>query len=415
MAAWPAVGWESLPWVPRREGASRTAQRTHQGPYGACVPLAIADRRIELEPDTLSSASDAAAEIARFDGTLSGELAPFAVMLLRSESAASSEIENLSASARAIAEVQLGVRNDGNAAGIVANVAAMTAAIALADDLSSGSILAMHRALMEPTWPEIAGQFRDEPVWIGGSGVGPHHARYVAPAAERVPGAVGDLVAFMARDDIPALTHAAVAHAQFETIHPFADGNGRTGRALVHAMLRGKQLTRSVTVPLSAGLLAHTDRYFAALESYRDGHLEPIVEAFSEAAYLAIDKGRTLVDDLHAVRESWDLALTARQHSAAWRSLDLLIRQPVINAGTLAAHLDVDVANVYRTFEALESAGILVASGGQRHRSWRAPAVLDALDNFAKRGQRREYVGPWVPGAGADLTPEIPKPDAPCL
>jgi len=389
MATWPAVGWESRPWMPRREGASRAAVRFHSGPYQACVPLDIATRKVDLDASTLSSATDAAAEIARFDGSLSGELAPFTVMLLRSESAASSQIENLSASARAIAEAQLGLRREGNAVGIVANVAAMVAAIDLADDLSSDSILTMHRALMEPTWPQIAGRFRDEPVWIGGSGVGPHLAHYVAPDASRVPAAIGDLVGFIDRDDLPVLVHTAIAHAQFETIHPFPDGNGRTGRALVHSMLRSKGLTRSVTVPISAGLLANTDRYFAALESYRDGRLEPIVDVFSDAAYIAIDKGRALAEDLRAVRESWNRSLNVRPQAAAWAALDLLIRQPVVDAATMAQHLGVQPGNVYRTLDTLEAAGIVTSSGGRRHRSWRATAVLDALDTFASTRRRR--------------------------
>ena len=94
----------------------------------------------------------------------------------------------------------------------------------------------------------------------------------VRPASHtRVPAAIDDLMTFAARDDVPLLAQIAVAHAQFETIHPFTDGNGRTGRALVQAMLRNKGLTRQVTVPVSAGLLVDTDGYIAALTAYRDG------------------------------------------------------------------------------------------------------------------------------------------------
>ena len=114
-----------------------------------------------------------------------------------------------------------------------------------------------------------------------------HHpigATFVGPRHELVPGAVDDLIAFTQRDDISALPQIAVAHAQFETIHPFTDGNGRTGRALVQALLRNKGLTRQVTVPVSAGLLAGTDAYFDALTSYRSGDAAPIVERFTEAS-----------------------------------------------------------------------------------------------------------------------------------
>ena len=71
-----------------------------------------------------------------------------------------------------------------------------------------------------------------------------------------------DLVAFLGRLDIPVLAHVAIAHAQFETIHPFPDGNGRTGRAIVQAMLRHSRVTTNITVPVSAGLLHDAEGYY---------------------------------------------------------------------------------------------------------------------------------------------------------
>lgn len=82
--------------------------------------------------------------------------------------------------------------------------------------------------------------------------------------------------------------HAALLHAQFETIHPFIDGNGRTGRVLVHTVLRGHGITRHTTVPVSAGVLRATDRYFTALGAYRDGDPSPIVTEMSAAALAAV-------------------------------------------------------------------------------------------------------------------------------
>src|SRR5690606_26640846 len=157
------------------------------------------------------------------------------------------------------------------------NAHAMNAAIDLADDLGETAIIEMHEALLGETHPDWVGRWRDEQVWIGGSAIGPHRADYVAPHHDRVPAALTDLVAFMDRDDLPVLVQAAIAHAQFETIHPFPDGNGRVGRALVHSLLRAKGTTRSVTVPISAGLLADRDAYFGALDSYRRGDPHPIV------------------------------------------------------------------------------------------------------------------------------------------
>ena len=217
------------------------------------------------------------------DAELGGEIAPFATVLLQSESAASSQIENLTATARAIAEAELpGGKARRNAEMIVANTAAMKAAVALSDAVDADAILAMHRALMINDPRHTHGAFRTEPVWIGG-GSTPIGATFVGPRHELIPGAIADLIAFAQRADVPALPQIAVGHAQFETIHPFTDGNGRTGRALVQSLLRNKGLTRQVTVPVSAGLLADTDAYFAALTSYRDGDAAPIVERFSRA------------------------------------------------------------------------------------------------------------------------------------
>src|SRR5262249_38246027 len=158
------------------------------------------------------------------------------------------------------------------------------------------SILAMHKVLMADAEPETAGRWRTEQVWIGGGNLGPHGAVFVPPHHSRIEPAIDDLVAFVRRDDLPVLVHAAIAHAQFETIHPFPEGNGRTGRALLHAMLRNKRLIRNVTVPISAGLLTDTSSYFDALTAYRSGDLVPMVSGLADASFAAVANGRRLVD-----------------------------------------------------------------------------------------------------------------------
>ncbi|MBO0880578.1 MAG: Fic family protein [Mycobacterium sp.] len=310
--------------------------------------------------------------------------------MLRSESAASSEIENLTASARAIAEAELiGGRAKRNAEMVVANTAAMQAAVSLSDAVDADAILAMHRALMAKEPRHTPGEFRTEPVWVGG-GSTPISATFVGPRHELVPAAIGDLIAFAERADVLALPQIAVAHAQFETIHPFTDGNGRTGRALVQAMLRNKGLTRQVTVPVSAGLLADTDAYFAALTTYREGNAAPIVERFSQASILAVANGSQLVADLRGIRERWKDVITARSDSAVWKVADLLTRRPVVNAALLTEELGIDSTNAHRYLNPLTEAGVIVeTSSGPRNRVWRSPEVLAALDAFAERAGRR--------------------------
>ncbi len=321
---------------------------------------------------------------------MGGEIVHFSAILLRSESAASSRIENLTASARAIAEAELGTTHRKNAAEVVANTRTMMAALELAGNISSASVLAMHRALMSESDPINAGRWRTEQVWIGGGNLGPHLALFVPPHHDRVADAIADLMKFIERDDVPVLAHAALAHAQFETIHPFTDGNGRTGRALVQAMLRHGQLTRNVTVPVSAGLLADTDAYFDALTTYRRGDPFPIVTQFAEAAFKAVANGRELADDLREIRRRWQQLVKARSDSAVWRLADLLLRRPVVNARVIAEELDLDVGNVHRYVKPLLDARVLVQSlDVKRNQVWRAAEVLAALDTFAARAGRR--------------------------
>jgi Fic family protein len=390
-SAWPAVGFEAYDWHSRDDlPASRQARLRARQPYQAAIPPTIVDLQVHLPASVLASAEDASMEIARFDAEAGVEIAPFAAILLRSESAASSKIENLTASARAIAEAELG-HGSRNAALIVANERAMSAAIALADELDAPAILNMHDALLRNSAPEIAGRWRDQQVWIGGGDYSPHGAQFIPPHQDRVPSAIEDLVRFIARTDIPTLAHAAIAHAQFETIHPFPDGNGRVGRALVHAQLRHARLTRHVTVPVSAGLLTDIDAYFAALGAYRDGDPVPIVERFADATFAALANGRHLVGDLHRVRTDWAQRVKARSDATAWKVAEIVLRHPVVNAPSLSRELGISQTNVYRALQPLVDAGVLVEfTNNKRDRLWRAPDVLDALDAFAARTGRRQ-------------------------
>lgn len=389
MSALSPVTYETLHWTPTLDsGYARGPRRG--GPYSAAIPSPIAGLDLRLPPDLLAEMEDASHEITRFDAEFGEQIAPFAAMLLRSESAASSRIENLTASARAVAEAELpGGKGKPNAAAIVANTAAMTTAITSSHTIDAPAILAMHAALMRDEPRHTPGQWRIEQVWIGG-GNSPLSAQFVPPSHSRVPGAIDDLLAFARRDDVPLLAQIAVSHAQFETIHPFTDGNGRTGRALVQAMLRHRGLTRQVTVPVSAGLLANIDGYIAALTDFQHGDAAPIVEQFSQASARATTNGRRLVTELRTIRDSWNDRLTARSDSAVWKVADLLTRRPVINGVLLRDELGIPTDHPRRYLGPLADAGIVVEfTDKTRNRAWRAPEILAALDDFADRSVRR--------------------------
>lgn len=387
-AGWPAIGYEEHPWEtdPDR-GASRRQRLLARGPYEAAVVPEIAGLDPAIDSRTQALAEAATVEMVRFDVELGRDTTPFAALLLRSESASSSQIENLTAGARKIALAQLGDTSSKNASLIASNVKALQAAIDLSEDLSVENIAVMHHALLNASDSNIAGEYREAQNWIRGNS--PHTAEFVPPHPDRVLPAMEDLVAFMRRDDIPALTQAAIAHAQFETIHPFADGNGRTGRAIVSALLRAKGVTENVTVPVSSGLLTDTRLYFDALGAYRQGATQPIVERFAESAVRAVDNGRQLAEDIEAAEESYRERL-AGGPSSVRKVLDLVPREPALTAEMVAEHTDTSLATAYRAVERLEAVGVLASAGKIRGtRVWVAPDIIAALDAFADRAGRR--------------------------
>lgn len=389
---WPALESRTVSWRPV-EGLlelSRRAQRAAPRSYAAAVVPPIAAVRLVLDGDLAADLDEATRLLAAFDAGGAGEIAPFASVLLRSESAASSQIENLTSSARALAEAEIGEGNRANAAVILGNVRTMQAALDLAGRLDEHAVLAMHRALMAQQTQHPAGRWRDQQVWVGGSALHPGDAHYVPPVAHDVPALMADLVAFMDRDDLPPLAHAALAHAQFETIHPFTDGNGRTGRALLHSVLLHTGVIRRVTVPISAGLLAIREDYVDALMTYRRGDAEPILRCVAEAARNGTHIGERLVATLREVRADWAERLTARAGSASWSMLDLLLRQPVVTARVVMRELEVSAPTAQSALQRLVDDGILLESTGhRRNRVYRAPAALRALDAYAAGLGRR--------------------------
>lgn len=393
-SAWHGVGYEELEWVPTARAWATRAEAELAGRtirYSAAVPASIADRDYIPSSALAALAEEAALAITRFDSTVGSEIAPFSSILLRSEAAASSRIENLTASARAILSAEAGDTSKRNATQIAANTASMRAALSLADDVNADAILAMHAALMQGDGRHTPGQWRDEPVWIGTRDTSPVGAEFVAPDSARIPTLIDDLIRYIGRNDIPVLIQAAIAHAQFETIHPFTDGNGRTGRSLLQAMLRAKSVTRLVTIPVSAGLLTDTQGYHRALTAYRAGDPDAIIELVARSCFTAINNADLLVADIEKARKRWRDVVKARQDSALWQVIDLASRQPVLTAQIVAEDLGMNVTNVYRYLDQLAEKGVLQGFNVHRQgRFWRADEILRALDTFAARSGRRD-------------------------
>ena len=248
-------------------------------------------------------------------------LAPLARLLLRTESIASSKVEGLQMGvrdlARAEARMEARGRRSATAAEIVANIGAMetaVAAAAAASPFGEPELVAIHRRLMEhDPGSRIAGRFRSGQNWIGGNDYNPCGAEFVPPPVDELPRLLDDLYAALNDDLLPPLVQAALVHAQFETIHPFDDGNGRTGRALVHVILRRRGVAPDYVPPISVVLAADRDAYLAGLTDFRAGSGKQMA---GELRTGSSPCGRA--GDAVPVAGSGTSKELAREHRAAW-------------------------------------------------------------------------------------------------
>ena len=205
------------------------------------------------------------------------------------EALGSSFIEGLRASNKRLALAAYEpLAADGAARAVLGNVRAMERAIeigAATQRFHLDDLLDIHRTLLEGTSEErYAGVIRTDQNWIGGRGTSPADAAFVPPPPDRVPALLDDLVEFINLDDLPAIAQAAIAHAQFETIHPFGDGNGRAGRCLIHVILRRRGLTPLFVPPISVVLATNARRYIAGLVDFREARVDDWIGVFADAS-----------------------------------------------------------------------------------------------------------------------------------
>ena len=337
---WPGITYETCAWERDPDDLSlipKSRRRKILPTYEAAVPAEIAKLPVEISVPLVQRIAEVEVALARFDQAQATREYALPALLLRSESSSSSQIERLTSSVRNVALAELSDKAPANALIIAGNVAAMREALGHDGGLCVGSVCAVHDVLMRGTRETLG--LRTEQVWIGGSPYSPHGASFVPPQAGRVRTCLDDLVSFGAREDIPALAKAAIFHAQFETIHPFTDGNGRTGRALLHRMLADDEVLLHTMLPVSAGLLHDVDRYMGALEAYHDGAIEPIIECLADALELSVVIGARIASDVDEILVRWASANTDRVGSASRRLSALLVEQPVVDVAYVASHL----------------------------------------------------------------------------
>ena len=395
--------------------------------YDAYVPDQLTGRRFTFDGDVAADAADAEAAITRLNAEASAlaDTEALARLLLRAESVASSRIEGLEIGARRLlraeAAKELGERSlDVTATEILGNINAMNSAIsdiATGDPITLDVLLDFHRRLLADTrLAAQAGRLRDKQNWIGGSDYNPCSAAFVPPPAELVPDLMADLCSFCNDESLPTIAQAAIAHAQFETIHPFPDGNGRTGRGLIHLILRRRGLAPRVLPPVSLVLATWANDYLDGLAATRyrgpatgkaaQAGLNMWVGTFAGACKRAVDDAASFETRVEQIQREWRAQLgRVRSDSATDLLLRSLTGAPVLTVGSAADLIGRSFPQTSDAIERLMSAGVLSqVKVGQRNRVFEAPAIVNAFTDL-----ERQLASP----AGDTRTSEPARPVSP--
>lgn len=339
-------------WQP--DGGGMNKAERMGGPYHPYLPDRLAGYEPLLEPSCARAVADAQEALGKLE--MSGsrvDTEPLARMMLRAEAISSSRIEGLEMPAGKLLEYEeldrLGVehRLDSTEAQILGNIHALIRGLertSANDSLTVEGICELNRVLLAGTrLEERGGVIRTEQNWIGGNRINPVGAAFVPPEAEVVPALLEDLVTFVNNSALPPIAIAAIAHAQLETIHPFADGNGRAGRALIHLVLKRGGTTRVTVPPISLLLATDRERYIANLSAFRfAGESEEErrsavnnwVEYFARTTCEACARASAFETKLLAIKEEWLSRASFRAGSAAFQLLDILLGTPAISIKT---------------------------------------------------------------------------------
>jgi Fic family protein len=386
--------------LPRRDRASCD--------YEAYIPDRLVDRAVRLDGDVAADVADAETAVARFDAkaTALADAESLARLLLRAESVASSKIEGLEVGGRRLlrAEAAQALGDDANdvtATEVLGNIQAMAWAlhsVQEGDDITLGTLLEAHRRLLTGTRiEEHGGQIRTEQNWIGGSNYNPCSASFVPPPPEQVVGLLDDLCLFCNTDDLPAVTQAALAHAQFETIHPFVDGNGRIGRALIHLVLRRRGLAVRVLPPISLVLATWSKDYISGLTATRylgsrtskaatDG-MNRWVALFATACRRAIGDAEAFEEQVAELQASWRERLGAtRSGSAADLLINALPGAPIVTVNGATGLINRTFQATNQAMSRLVETGILrQVNVGRRNRAFEAPELIRQFTDLERR------------------------------
>ena len=386
--------------LPRRDRASCD--------YEAYVPDPLAGRPVRLDGDVAADVADAEAAVTRFEAKAIAlaDTEALARLLLRAESVASSKIEGLEVGGRRLLRAEAATAlgedaRDVTATEVLGNIQAMTwalAAVGRGDNITVDQLLEAHRRLLDGTrLQEFGGKIREDQNWIGGSSFNPCSAEFVTPPPEMVRDLMDDLCAFCNADDLPAIVQAAMAHAQFETIHPFVDGNGRIGRALIHLVLRRRELAVRVLAPISLILATRSQDYVASLTATRyigkptsdaaSAGANQWVALFATACRRAIEDAETFERRVSALQGRWrDLLGKVRAKSAADLLIGALPGAPIVTVNGAAELIGRTYQATNEAIDRLVEAKILrQVNVGQRNRAFEAPELIRTFTDLERR------------------------------
>ncbi len=391
-----------LDWEPHTHERRPYRQRVARGPradrqlreISVALPPFIRDSIYPIDRPLAAMTTASAGDLGHLDLVHGRTLEALNHLQLRAESVDSSKIENVDASLADYGRALLGVGANASAVSMASATAALTRMIRDAETtraIRPEAILQAHGDLFRHHAEEgnRPGTVRTTQNWIGGSDYSPVTALHVPPPPETLPDYLDDLFAFANRDDVPTLVQAAIAHAQFESIHPFIDGNGRIGRALIHAVLRRRRATRHLTVPIASALVAHRERYFAALQDYRNGSAAPLIAMLAAATSVATAESWRTAARLRDLRNEWhDAVGGSRPGTTLHRLLDLLTEEPIVNPELVMSRVDTSAATALTTIQALVDARVLTrAPRSRRAPVWLAQSVLDEVEDLSRRIQ----------------------------
>jgi Fic family protein len=391
---------DSTSGLPRRDRASCD--------YEAYVPDPLLERPLRLDGDVAADVADAEAAVTRFDAKAIAlaDTEALARLLLRAESVASSKIEGLEVDGRRLLRAEAATAlgedaRDVTATEVLGNIEAMTwalGAVGPGDDITLDHLLEAHRRLLDDTpLREFGGKIREGQNWIGGSSFNPCSAEFVTPPPEMVRDLMHDLCAFCNTDDLPAVVQAATAHAQFETIHPFVDGNGRIGRALIHLVLRRRGLAVRVLPPISLILATWSQDYVAGLTATRYIGKPTSNEAlagtnrwvalFSTACRRAIEDAEMFERRVSALQRRWrDRLGSVRAKSATDLLVNALPGAPILTVNGAADLVGRTYQATNGAIDRLVDAKILrQVNVGRRNRAFEAPELVKTFTDLERR------------------------------